>query len=84
VVVNNLPAAALLAARVPPHPYALLVGLDIGPNLFVTVPWPGYSGYAPPLGRIGATVARSVALGVISVPLAIARPWPCWRSTGSL
>ena len=27
VVVNNLPAAALLAARVPPHPYALLVGL---------------------------------------------------------
>ena len=36
VVVNNLPAASLLAARVPPHPYALLVGLDIGPNLFVS------------------------------------------------
>ena len=36
VLVNNLPAASLLAARVPPHPYPLLVGLDIGPNLFVT------------------------------------------------
>jgi arsenical pump membrane protein len=36
VLVNNLPAASLLAARVPHHPFALLVGLDIGPNLFVT------------------------------------------------
>ncbi len=30
VLVNNLPAASLLASRVPPWPYALLVGLDIG------------------------------------------------------
>ena len=36
VLFNNLPAAALLASRVPPRPYALLIGLDIGPNLFVT------------------------------------------------
>jgi len=36
VVVNNLPAASLLAARVPPHPFALLIGLDLGPNLFIT------------------------------------------------
>ena len=36
VVVNNLPAASLLAARPPAHPYALLVGLDLGPNLAVT------------------------------------------------
>ncbi len=36
VLVNNLPAASLLASRVPPRPYALLVGLDVGPNLFVT------------------------------------------------
>ncbi len=36
VVVNNLPAASLLAARIPPHPFAMLVGLDVGPNLFAT------------------------------------------------
>jgi arsenical pump membrane protein len=36
VVTNNLPAASLLAARVPPHPFSLLVGLNLGPNLFVT------------------------------------------------
>jgi arsenical pump membrane protein len=35
-VTNNLPAASLLAARVPPHPFSLLVGLNLGPNLFVT------------------------------------------------
>ena len=33
VLVNNLPAASLLAARQPPHPFALLVGLNVGPNL---------------------------------------------------
>ena len=30
VLVNNLPAASLLAARAPPHPFALLVGLNLG------------------------------------------------------
>ena len=33
VLVNNLPAAAILAARVPRHPFAMLVGLNLGPNL---------------------------------------------------
>ena len=64
VLVNNLPAASLLAARVPPHPYALLVGLDIGPNLFVTgsLAWILWwrtarsSGSDPP-------VARTIVLG---------------------
>jgi len=36
VAVNNLPAAALLSAHVPAHPRALLLGLDLGPNLAVT------------------------------------------------
>jgi arsenical pump membrane protein len=36
VLVNNLPAATLLAAHEPPHPRALLLGLDLGPNLAVT------------------------------------------------
>ena len=34
-VINNLPAAALLSAKLPAHPYALLIGLDLGPNLLV-------------------------------------------------
>jgi arsenical pump membrane protein len=33
---NNLPAAVLLTSRAPIHPGALLVGLDVGPNIAVT------------------------------------------------
>jgi arsenical pump membrane protein len=73
VVFNNLPAASLLSSRVPPHPFSLLIGLDIGPNLFVTgsLAWVLWrravtsSGSRPP-------VRRAVALGLISVPLAMA------------
>jgi arsenical pump membrane protein len=36
VLVDNLPAAALLSAHGPAHPRALLIGLDLGPNLAVT------------------------------------------------
>ena len=36
VVINNLPAASFLAARTPVHPYALIVGLNLGPNLCAT------------------------------------------------
>jgi arsenical pump membrane protein len=36
VFVNNLPAAALLSAHTPDHPAALLIGLNLGPNLAVT------------------------------------------------
>jgi arsenical pump membrane protein len=36
VLVNNLPAASMLAARASPHPFALLIGLNLGPNLLVT------------------------------------------------
>jgi arsenical pump membrane protein len=36
LLVNNLPAAVMLSAHVPPHPRALLLGLDLGPNLAVT------------------------------------------------
>jgi arsenical pump membrane protein len=85
VVVNNLPAAALLAARVPPHPYALLVGLDIGPNLFVTgsLAWILWwrtarsAGSAPP-------VRRAVVLGLVTVPLSMAAALGLLAVTGSL
>ena len=36
ILLNNLPAAVLLSAQPPPHPHALLIGLDLGPNLAVT------------------------------------------------
>jgi arsenical pump membrane protein len=36
VLINNLPAAALLSAQPTAHPNALLLGLDIGPNLAFT------------------------------------------------
>jgi arsenical pump membrane protein len=36
VLVNNLPAAVLLSPEPPPHARALLIGLNIGPNLAVT------------------------------------------------
>ena len=36
VALNNLPAAALLAGTPIHHPIALLIGLNLGPNLAVT------------------------------------------------
>lgn len=73
VLVNNLPAASLLASRSPHHPFALLVGLNVGPNLFVTgsLAWflwwktSKETGSRPPVGR-------ATRLGLVSVPFAIA------------
>jgi arsenical pump membrane protein len=36
LLVNNLPAAVILSAHAPAHPRALLLGLNLGPNLAVT------------------------------------------------
>jgi arsenical pump membrane protein len=36
VLINNLPAAVVLSAHAPAQPTALLLGLDLGPNLAVT------------------------------------------------
>jgi arsenical pump membrane protein len=36
ILLNNLPASVLLSAQATPHPQALLLGLDLGPNLAVT------------------------------------------------
>ena len=54
VVLNNLPAASLLAARAPSHPFSLLVGLNLGPNLCVT----GLAGLAAVAAR-GARRGRA-------------------------
>ena len=85
VLVNNLPAAALLAARVPPHPFALLVGLNVGPNLFVTgsLAWILWwrtaraAGVRPPVGR-------AVVLGLVTVPLSMAAALAMLAVTGPL
>lgn len=84
VLVNNLPAASILAARVPPRPFALLVGLDLGPNLFVTgsLAWVLWwrtaraSGTAVPLGR-------AVAIGAMTVPLSMAGALAALALTGA-
>ena len=72
VLVNNLPAAVVLSAHLPPHPRALLLGLDLGPNLAVTgslsaVLWhqvASASGARP-------SVVRYSAYGVVLAPLTI-------------
>ena len=73
VLVNNLPAASLLAARTPPHPFALLIGLNIGPNLFVTgsLAWLLWLRAANRLVR-NLPSQEASRLGVIAVPLAMA------------
>jgi arsenical pump membrane protein len=81
VAVNNLPAASLLAAHPPDRPFALLIGLDLGPNLFVTgsLAWFLWlraargAGASPPLRsatRIGA-VAAPLALVVATAALVL-------------
>jgi arsenical pump membrane protein len=73
VAINNLPAAALLAAHRSAHPAALLVGLNLGPNLFVTgsLAWFLWLRVAR---MAGATPSVRVAsrLGLVAVPLSMA------------
>jgi arsenical pump membrane protein len=73
VAVNNLPAAVLLSAHAPSHPRALLLGLDLGPNLAVTgslsaVLWL----QAARSVRADASIATYSRLGVLLVPLTLA------------
>jgi arsenical pump membrane protein len=73
VVVNNLPAASLLAARAPAQPHALLIGLDLGPNLAVSgalsaILWLQVSRV---IGA-DARVSRYSKLGAVVVPASMA------------
>jgi arsenical pump membrane protein len=72
VLVNNLPAASLLAARVPPRPFALLVGLDIGPNLFVTgsLAWILWLRAAAMAGAT-PSITKATRRGAVAAPLAM-------------
>jgi arsenical pump membrane protein len=73
VLLNNLPAASLLAARVPPHPYSLLIGLNLGPNLFVTgsLSWILWLRASAAAGG-HPSVKKTVLIGVVAVPLSVA------------
>ncbi|MES1247384.1 MAG: ArsB/NhaD family transporter, partial [Actinomycetota bacterium] len=71
-VVNNLPAAVLLSAHPPTHPRALLLGLDLGPNLVVSgslsaIFWlqVARANDAKP------SIVRYTKLGVLLVPLTL-------------
>ncbi len=73
VVVNNLPAASMLAARTPSHPFELLIGLNLGPNLCVTgsLAWLLWHRSARDAGA-RPSLARASMLGVVAVPISIA------------
>jgi arsenical pump membrane protein len=84
VVVNNLPAASMLAARPPPHPCALLIGLNLGPNLAVTgsLAWLLWLRSARDAGA-RPSLGRASKLGVLAVPLSMAAAVAILRMTGS-
>ena len=84
VLVNNLPAASLLAARTPGHPFALLIGLNLGPNLFVTgsLAWLLWLRAARDTGA-QPSVARASRIGAVAVPLSMAAALAVLALTGS-
>lgn len=73
MLVNNLPAASLLASRTPHHPFALLVGLNLGPNLFVTgsLSWILWLQASRTAG-VTPSIRHATRLGAIAAPLSIA------------
>ncbi|MGH3395347.1 MAG: hypothetical protein ACRDPO_11735, partial [Streptosporangiaceae bacterium] len=84
VVLNNLPAASLLAARAPGHPLFVLVGLNLGPNLYVTgsLAWLLWLRAARAAGA-RPSVARASRLGLIAVPLSMALALAALTLTGA-
>jgi arsenical pump membrane protein len=71
--VNNLPAAVLFSAQPPPHPRALLLGLDLGPNLAVTGSLSAFLWLqAARAVNADASIATYTKLGALLVPLTLA------------
>ncbi len=73
VLVNNLPAAVLLTPHAPAHPRALLLGLNLGPNLAVTGSLSAFLWLriARSLGA-SPSIARYSRLGIVLVPVSLA------------
>jgi arsenical pump membrane protein len=84
VVVNNLPAASLLSARTLQHPFSLLIGLNLGPNLFVTgsLAWLLWLRTARSAGA-QPSIADATRIGVVAVPLSMAAALVLLSLTGS-
>ncbi|HUX05069.1 MAG TPA: SLC13 family permease [Acidimicrobiales bacterium] len=69
---NNLPAAVLLSPHAPAHPFALLLGLDIGPNLVVIGALSAMLWLRVARRERAAPSARTYSrLGLILTPLAL-------------
>lgn len=73
VLLNNLPAASLLAAHPPPRPFALLAGLNLGPNLFATgsLAWILWLRAARGAGS-RPSAGRAARIGALAVPVSMA------------
>ena len=72
-LVNNLPAAVLLSSKPLHHPLALLIGLDLGPNLAVTGALSSLLWLRIARGEgIRPSVARFTTIGIVVVPLSMA------------
>ncbi len=77
VLLNNLPAASLIAGHHVAHPLAAIIGLDLGPNLFVTgalssLLWwrvATANGVRPALGRL---TILGVVTGLVTLATATA------------
>ena len=73
LVLNNLPATVLFTAAAPSHPYALLLGLDLGPNLAVTGSLSAVLWLQAARGAgARASIATYTRLGLVLVPLTLA------------
>lgn len=72
VALNNLPAAVLLSARAPAHPRALLLGLNLGPNLAVSGSLSAYLWWQA-VRRSGAraSIVTYSRYGLIIVPVSL-------------
>jgi arsenical pump membrane protein len=84
VLVNNLPAASLLSARALSHPFSLLVGLNIGPNLFISgsLAWVLWWRSARTTDA-RPSLSAAVRLGLVSAPLAIVAAMAVLTAAGS-
>jgi arsenical pump membrane protein len=73
VLLNNLPAAVLLSAHPSAHPDALLLGLDIGPNLVFTGSLSAVLWLQAAHGVTARPSLREYSrLGIVIVPLTLA------------